>query len=133
MAKRKGGPTTAAGKKRSLANLKPPWEKGVSANPNGRPKGSSLSTLLKMMCDAPAKSMPSVMAAAKEYGLVMTGTTTIGDVLNQIVVLGAMSGNDKKLELLFERVEGKVTQKIETEVTDKSPISELTRKMEEDA
>jgi hypothetical protein len=35
-------------------NLRPPWPKGVSGNPGGRPKGTSIIKIIRQMLDEPA-------------------------------------------------------------------------------
>src|SRR5438874_27268 len=48
---------TDPGRARRLANLRPPWSKGVSGNPNGRPK--KLTNLLDKLIDAQDPNDPN--------------------------------------------------------------------------
>ena len=113
----RGGPKTPEGKKKALTNLSKPWHKGVSGNAKGRPKGSSMSAIMTIMCESHPSHMPAVMKIAKDRGIKITAKSTVGEILNEVIMQGAMAGDPRKLEMLLERVEGKVTQKIKQNMT----------------
>ncbi len=79
------------------------WEKGQSGNPNGRPRGQALSTILKTLLD---------------------GTTTIDEegkkkkiTRNEQIALSllkeASNGNVQAIKEIFDRTEGKAQQFID--------------------
>ena len=77
-------------------NLMPPWEKGQSGNPAGRPKGTSLTTLLRQVLDetdpATKKSMMQKLA----------------DKLAKALTTGRI--NSSLLAQVWDRLEGRVPQ-----------------------
>lgn len=79
-------------KKDRLANLRPPWAPGQSGNPAGRPPGRSLTDVVKaILNELPPGEKKSYL-----------------DLLGKRVVLSAVGGKERTLEMLWERTEGKV-------------------------
>lgn len=77
-------------------NLKPPWPKGQTGNPNGRPKGRTMQARLR---DAIEK------AAA--------GGKDLGDAIAAVHIREALKGNVKAIEMIYERLDGKPLQPVQ--------------------
>lgn len=91
-------------------NLPQHYKPGQSGNPKGRPRGRrNLSSLLKEALEKLAvnpKTGAKILVDGKEV--------TYQDLLvQQVLVKGIMKGNDKTIELIFDRLEGKPRQKID--------------------
>lgn len=86
----------------SLANLCKPWEKGVSANPGGRPKGASI--------------------MARIEALLLADDGKLADILAKSIVHGAMKGDVNFCKELLNRLEGRVPIKAELTGKDGDPI-----------
>jgi hypothetical protein len=72
-------------------NLRPPWPKGVSGNPNGRPV-HVVSTQLRQLLKR--RTFPKAR-------------TFLEQIAEQIVI-GALKGDHRFMEMLLDRTEGKV-------------------------
>tara|TARA_B100001123_G_scaffold199096_1_gene226374 strand:- start:430 stop:867 length:438 start_codon:yes stop_codon:yes gene_type:complete len=84
------------------ANLRPPWKKGQSGNPKGRPKGRTLTDrLLKRL--------------EQEGG-------EIADLLVDAWIREAKRGRFPQLKEILDRTEGKVAEKRELTGADGGPI-----------
>ncbi len=70
------------------------WKPGQSGNPKGRPKGSGLSDRLREVLDA-------------DDGAAL-------DAIVRAVVDAAAAGDAQFVRMIWERLEGKVSQRIET-------------------
>ncbi len=80
-------------------NLNPPWEKGRSGNPRGKPKGTrNRSTIIKEILDANATD--------GEGG-------TIADQLTRALVQKAATGDVSAFRELMDGAFGKVTDKVQ--------------------
>jgi hypothetical protein len=81
-----------------------PFQKGVSGNPRGRPKGESLSESLKNIGDIPPPAK-----IIKDLGKLFPGETV--NTLRQATLLrlwlSAARGSMKSIEILFDRLEGR--------------------------
>jgi hypothetical protein len=82
-------------------NLKP-FPPGISGNPNGRPKGRSLTARLRDLLDQYELEGKQIPDGKQVADLVVEG-----------LVIGAAKGNSRNLQELFNRVEGKVTDRVE--------------------
>jgi len=96
-------------KRGNVANLIP-FVKGKSGNPKGRTPGKrNLSSLLKealMKLAVNPKTGEKILVDGKQM--------TYQDLLvQQVLVKGIVKGNDKTIELIFDRLEGKPRQKID--------------------
>ena len=109
-------------------NLKP-FQKGASGNPNGRPKGAkSLTAQIKKMLDKNIKNYDPI--DKKEV------TKNIGDHLIDVLVAKALSGEDKSLCEILDRIDGKVVQQTDNinkniELT-KETLDKIMGSIEED-
>jgi predicted ThiF/HesA family dinucleotide-utilizing enzyme len=83
----------------------PNWKVGVSANPNGRPKGTTKTPLADLLKE---------VAENKHYKIKDTGEYVRAyDIIAEKVVDRIVEKGDlKALEIFLERTEGKVTQGI---------------------
>lgn len=92
----------SSGKSSGIANLKP-FPKGVSGNPKGQPKGwKSLKSLFE-------DNLKIVSASNEKTG----ETYTRAEMIIKKVSKMAEEGNLKAVEIMFDRLEGKATQKQE--------------------
>jgi hypothetical protein len=71
------------------------WKKGQSGNPNGRPKGESITATLRRLLE-------------QEHN-----GRTVQEILAEKVIREALSGKYNFAKELFDRVEGRPAQKIE--------------------
>lgn len=76
--------------------LRPPWPKGVSGNPGGRPQGIKLTNLLLSILEEPTRS----------------GKITKAELLMRQVVRQAILGNTALVKEIIERSDGKVPDRI---------------------
>jgi hypothetical protein len=90
------------GKNAGSANLRPPWPKGTSGNPNGRPKGRSLTARLNDLLDQ-----------YELKGKRLPDGKQVADLVVEGLVLGAAKGGSRHLQEVFNRVEGKVADRVE--------------------
>ena len=74
-------------------NLRPPWKKGESGNPKGRPKGMNVTARLKRILDENEGQVSEALAKA--------------------IIKAALKGDHKFVTTILDRVEGKVTDKLE--------------------
>ncbi len=77
--------------------LKPPWPKGVSGNPRGRPKGTLTDALRKIMAEGVDNKDMAEAMAKKAYAM-------------------ALQGNFRFFNLICERLEGKVPDELIGEI-----------------
>ncbi len=78
-------------------NLAPAWRRGQSGNPNGRPKGPTLTTLLRR-----------ILEATELCGEPTPGNRTVADCLAEAMIVHAIRGNVGYLKVILDRVEGPV-------------------------
>lgn len=92
---------------------KPPvetrFQPGQSGNPNGRPKGSNLTRLIKDALESPSP--------------VKGEPRSEGEVIVSVLIRKARTGNLKATEILLDRMEGKARQPIELGGMDGQPIT----------
>jgi hypothetical protein len=84
----------------SRANLKPPWQKGQSGNPAGRPKGQTFADAICEFLD-------------REYE---TGLT-VRQVIALSLIKKAVRGSVQAAALLMDRVDGKAKQAVDVDLT----------------
>ena len=85
----------------SLANLKPMRKGDPSRNPKGRPKrGLCISEALRAILESKDQKDGKLIA----------------DKVAQVIVDEALKGDARMIEILLDRVEGKVTQAIDAQV-----------------
>ena len=70
------------------------WKSGSSGNPNGRPKGTSVTDILKEF--------------AENVSVKDSKSTLLQDVVKKVFEL-ALNGNMKAIEFITERLEGRVS------------------------
>jgi hypothetical protein len=84
------------------------FEKGKSGNPEGRPKGSkNLSTILREMLNEEVEVIVDGKRERKKFQ----------DIIIRKLIKKANSGNLRAIREIFDRVEGKARQFIETNIT----------------
>lgn len=98
-----------------------PFKKGQSGNPKGRPKGKSVSSILKELLDKKAPESFKSTEAYKTYLTDEEGLTN-GEALAMVLLNKAVKQeNDKSISELLDRTEGKPLQKTETKLDIESP------------
>jgi hypothetical protein len=78
-------------------NLAPAWQRGQSGNPNGRPKGPTVTTLIRR-----------ILEARELCGEPTPGNRTVAECLAEVMVKHAIRGSATHLKMLLDRVEGPV-------------------------
>lgn len=73
------------------------WQKGESGNPNGRPKGSGVSQVLRDRADMMADD---------------GDTRPLRERMADVIIDGALSGDVRFVQLFLDRTEGKVADRI---------------------
>jgi hypothetical protein len=98
----------------SLANLKPHnFQPGQSGNPGGRPKGRSLTAIIREVLDSntiKGKPLPE--------------GRTVADVLAEVFVAEALKGKFPFAKEVIDRADGKVVDKVEIEDNRKAYVTE---------
>lgn len=80
------------------------WPKGVSGNPNGRPKGTTVSDILRRR----AKELID----SKDPKFKKFNGMTPDEAVAEIIILNALSGVGDDLDRYLDRKDGKVAQKV---------------------
>ncbi len=78
-------------------NLRPAWQPGQSGNPNGRPKGPTLTTLIRRALDA-----------TELCGEPTPVSRIVAECLAEAMIMHAIKGNVGYLKVILDRVEGPV-------------------------
>ncbi len=81
------------------------WPKGVSGNPGGRPRGRSVSARLRALLEGTAVG-----------GQPLPDGKAVADLVAEVILTHALKGDPRFVALLLDRVEGKVTERVEAEV-----------------
>ena len=76
-------------------NLKPPWPKGQTGNPNGRPKGCTMQARLRDAIERATRD-------GKDFG----------DAIAAVLIKLALAGDVKAIALVYERLDGKPIQPV---------------------
>lgn len=79
-------------------NLRPPWKPGQSGNPGGRPKGQSLTKILRDILDSEADDSGKLVAE---------------HFVESVVTHAIERGDSALVKEIFNRIDGKVPEKIE--------------------
>lgn len=88
-------------------NLRPPWEKGQSGNPKGRPKGAiSSKTILNKFLSLVEKGVKNPVTGEFE-------DMTVAEVMNLSIIAKARKGNLSAYREVLDRLEGKPQQNID--------------------
>jgi hypothetical protein len=84
------------------------WQKGESGNPNGKPKKDAcITSLIKEMLDQKADYIiPGATPA--------DGDKTWRQLIAKAILIGCVKGNTSLIGELLDRLEGKVSQPLET-------------------
>lgn len=111
-----------ATRERTNKNLKS-FKKGKSGNKNGAPKGKHLSTLIQDFLDSDFKATDP-FTKKKE-------NKTLAEWLSTNLIAKAIKGNMKAVQIIFERLEGKVADNLNIKVNDSAQIEAIKAKMYE--
>jgi hypothetical protein len=85
----------------NTAGLRPPWKPGQSGNPNGRPCGPSLTTRLR-----------DLLEGDRVRGKRLKDGKQAVDRLAEAILDGAIDGDPRLIQQLWDRLEGKVPLRI---------------------
>ena len=89
------------------------FQKGKCANPNGRPREQSITTILRKLLD---KISPKEMQDSKLFQsyLIQEGGLTNAEAISVVLLYKAINKQDiKAITEILDRTEGKATQKTE--------------------
>lgn len=95
-------------RKYNMENLAPQWQPGQSGNPKGRPKGivSITDTLRKVI----EKKMETIDPVTKNKD-----RKKIKEIIALALVGKALKGDVRAIQEMLDRLEGRVTQKVEAD------------------
>lgn len=79
-----------------------PWKPGQSGNPGGRPKGQSITSVLRTILDEEAKFKGN------------TNGKLLKEIVADVLVKHALKGNMKAMSILLDRHDGKVPLPVTT-------------------
>lgn len=100
--------------------------KFCKGNP-GRPIGAfSLTKALRHLMAVDAYKVPSVQKIANRYGI-SVAKKTVNEVLVEVQITQMMEGNSAYMKEIWDRVEGKLVQKIEQHLDGQLGISDAIR------
>jgi len=91
------------------------FKPGNNANPNGRPRGESLTRLLRKAIEKHEIKVRDENGKVRKIQL--DGDETVADLIIDALIKGAMKGGTKHASLIFDRTEGKAVQRIEANVS----------------
>jgi Family of unknown function (DUF5681) len=83
-------------------NTETQFKPGVSANPGGRPKGRSITARLR-----------DLLEKGEINGKPVRNGEHLADLVAEVIVTKALKGDHRFMQMLIDRVDGKLTQKIE--------------------
>ncbi len=111
-----------------------PIPKGVSLNPNGRPKGSRsmkviLREMMELVIDTPKNEIAEQWESKSSPAV--KGKMTIKDALVLKDISNAMKGNDKAAQRIWEYLEGKPDQHQVLEVKQPQTKSEMVSQLKQ--
>lgn len=90
-------------------NLREPWQAGQSGNPNGRPKGSkNMSTILREYLECELDGVNPFTGKKEKL--------SAKQIIMLKLIANAMKGDNKSINDILDRLEGKATQKTELSV-----------------
>ena len=95
------------------------WDKGISGNPNGRPKKQVLSEAVRKILSRP---FPKNSKIKNEMAKLIEEGATFGEIITFVQVIEATKGSTKAYKELADRAEGKPTQRIELSGDQDSPL-----------
>lgn len=93
-----------------VENLRPPWPKGQSGNPGGRPNKNPFTDAYRLVAELSVKE------------LAVSPTDTVAIAVAKVTVREALKGKVSAAAEAANRAEGTPTQKIQHEGTDGEPI-----------
>ncbi len=97
------------------------FKKGQVANPTGRPKGKSLTNILKkLLNDQYTIPDPNSLEAVDENGNPVTVVAKGSELINLKLIAKAMDGNTKAIDMIYDRIEGKVP--LQEKEAEESPL-----------
>jgi hypothetical protein len=123
MAKQQKKTTTGQNRLKGASDGKP-WAKGVSGNPKGRP-ANSVTTWMKRMLDSNyiefslKMKRPNQKDVNLEFKLDVSKSqkgedvSTIGQAIAAVVIQQSLQGDMKAVEIILNRTDGPVTQKLD--------------------
>ncbi len=93
-----------------LAGLRPPWPKGVSGNPGGRPKKKVITEAMEQLA---TEQVPrEVLRRLRLPGLRADAKVTWAYVIARGIAISAAKGRAEACSVFADRLEGKVAQAI---------------------
>lgn len=105
----------------SLKNLKH-YKKGQTGNKKGRPKGSrNLSTMLKEFVETSFEAVDPFTNEKSEK--------TMGEWLCLNLVVNAIKGNIRAAKIVFDRIEGKVSENFNIKIDESANVEAIKAKM----
>jgi len=93
-----------------LAGLRPPWPKGVSGNPGGRPKKKLITEAMERLAGEPVPR--EVLQRLRLPGLPADAKLTWADVIVRGIAISAAKGRAEACSVFADRLEGKVPQAV---------------------
>lgn len=112
-----------------LANLAPPFPPGVSGNPAGRRKGSlNRATIYRRLLEMAA--IPSVMEEHRRIlgDEIASSAVTVAEQIAAKDLIKALAGEEGAMARVFDNVEGKLAETLNTNIGVKGILGELDKR-----
>ena len=101
------------------------YDKGESGNPLGRiPTTRQLTSIMGAWLERPASCLPAFSEMALAHGL-NPDEVQVQDVLMLNHLFHVQQGNGRYMQEMFDRIEGKVIERVATEISGKMGVNEF--------
>lgn len=110
----KGGPRTPEGKARSLANLRPAWPSGRSANPGGQPPRHVERAVRRMATwKVSARTIPTFALFWPSLPWESLAGLTLAEALGFSQIAAGIAGETRAAEFAADRIDGPLVRRVD--------------------
>jgi len=100
---------------RTPSGLKPPWPKGQSGNPKGRPKGAKHGPRARLRKWLNRAAPEEIVELFRAKGIHLENGADMATVIVEVLGRKALNGEDFALKMIFEQVESPMPKQVRVE------------------